>query len=258
MTEELDIEEKGPAAGEEEESGGASFTVGFTALIILLLAFFILLSSMSVYDKKRSKEALGSVFGAFGIMPSGIGPLGGERLRTKEAPLLEESFQRSWRNFRDYIKKRKLEHLVAVSGSRKVFRISLASRLLFDSGETSLRPSSLEFLKTVRYLIVDSRNRMRIEGHTDDLQPDLARYPSNWELSAARAVSVLRYFLRDSRIDSTRLSAAGYGQFRSVAPNTDPEGRERNRRVDIVFLGDEGEDSELKEFIEVEGFLFRL
>ncbi|MFQ6112056.1 MAG: flagellar motor protein MotB, partial [Nitrospinota bacterium] len=202
MAEELEIEEKAAPAEEEEGSSGASFTVGFTALSILLLAFFILLSSMSSYDKKRSEEALGSVLGAFGIMPSGVGPLGGERLRGKEAPLLEESFQRSWRNFRDYIRKRRLEHLVEVSGSRKVFRISLAERLLFDSGEAKLRPSSLELLETVRYLIADSRNRVRIEGHTDDLPPDSSRYSSNWELSAARAVSVLRYLLRDSRIDS--------------------------------------------------------
>jgi chemotaxis protein MotB len=79
-------------------------------------------------------------------------------------------------------------------------------------------------------------NEIRVEGHTDDIPIQTALYPSNWELSSARATTVARYFVEHGGIIPSRMIAAGYGQFRPVVSNAEREGRARNRRVDIVVL----------------------
>ena len=77
---------------------------------------------------------------------------------------------------------------------------------------------------------------MRVEGHTDNLPINTPRFPSNWELSTARATSVIRYLIEEENLDPERLSAAGYGEYRPIDANDTPEGRARNRRVDLVIL----------------------
>jgi chemotaxis protein MotB len=79
-------------------------------------------------------------------------------------------------------------------------------------------------------------NHIRIEGHTDDRTINTIRYPSNWELSAARATEVVRYLIDNHNIPSDKISALGYGQFRPVKPNTSIENRAINRRVDVLIL----------------------
>jgi chemotaxis protein MotB len=79
-------------------------------------------------------------------------------------------------------------------------------------------------------------NEIRVEGHTDNIPIATALYPSNWELSSARATTVGRYLVEHSEVAPRRISAAGYGEFRPVAPNDSREGRARNRRVDLVVL----------------------
>lgn len=79
-------------------------------------------------------------------------------------------------------------------------------------------------------------NKIRIEGHTDDLPPTAALFASNWELAGARALAVLGYFAGPGRIAPTRLSSASYGEYKPVAPNDGLEGRAKNRRADVVIL----------------------
>ncbi|HAM53221.1 MAG TPA: hypothetical protein DCP92_21920, partial [Nitrospiraceae bacterium] len=91
-------------------------------------------------------------------------------------------------------------------------------------------------LLSVASLVKKTRNEIVIEGHTDTVPIQSAQYPSNWELSSARATSVLRYFLNDHTNNPSRFSAAGYSGYRPIAPNTTPDGRAKNRRVDIIFV----------------------
>jgi chemotaxis protein MotB len=79
---------------------------------------------------------------------------------------------------------------------------------------------------------------IRVEGHTDNTPIHTAQFPSNWELSTSRATFLLQYLISTAQIPAPRLSAVGYGEFRPVAPNTTPEGRAANRRVDLVVIGD--------------------
>jgi chemotaxis protein MotB len=125
---------------------------------------------------------------------------------------------------------------VQVGAARDGVIISLSGNVLFDSGRADLKPAGLAMLNILADRVRDMPNDLRIEGHTDDIPIETSIFPSNWELSAARAVSVARYLSDHGRIKPERLTAAGYGQFRPAAPNTTREGRARNRRVDIVIV----------------------
>lgn len=125
---------------------------------------------------------------------------------------------------------------VEVGASREGIVISLAGNILFDSGKSDLKPSGMALLDTLAERLRTMPNEIRVEGHTDNVPIATPLYPSNWELSSARATTVGRYLAEQNGIAPNRLSAAGYGEFRPVAPNDTREGRARNRRVDLVVL----------------------
>jgi len=95
---------------------------------------------------------------------------------------------------------------------------------------------ALKILDEVAPILADIPNHIRVEGHTDDVPISTAQFPSNWELSTARATNVLQYLLEGEVVDPDQLTAAGYGEYRPVASNETEEGRAQNRRVDIVLL----------------------
>jgi chemotaxis protein MotB len=87
-------------------------------------------------------------------------------------------------------------------------------------------------------------NPLRVEGHTDNMPINSAQFPSNWELSTARATNGLKYLIKHFDVDPDKISATGYAEFRPIADNTTPEGRAKNRRVDLVMLSSDGERGE--------------
>jgi chemotaxis protein MotB len=117
--------------------------------------------------------------------------------------------------------------------------VNLRDRLLFDSGQTEVKVEGLEVLQRVaQSLMALVDKQILIEGHTDDqkIGPTLAKlYPTNWELSATRALNVVKY-LESLGIDAERMAGVGYGQFRPKADNATEEGRAKNRRIEIVLL----------------------
>jgi len=115
--------------------------------------------------------------------------------------------------------------------------INIDNSILFDSGRATLKKQiKTSLAKIADALINFPENNLQIEGHTDDVPIKTARYPSNWELSAARALAVLRFFSDDTDVDPRKLSAVGYGEYQPLVPNDTPENRKLNRRVDIVIL----------------------
>ncbi len=106
----------------------------------------------------------------------------------------------------------------------------------FDSGSDHLRPEGYALLDSLASELLKVNNQVRIEGHTDNVPIETERFPSNWELSTARATSIVSYLVRDFGYTPRKLSAAGYAEFRPIDTNDTPEGRARNRRVDIVVL----------------------
>jgi chemotaxis protein MotB len=120
-----------------------------------------------------------------------------------------------------------------VKGNDQWLEINLDAGVLFESGDASLGPLANDVLQEVIVMLGDAKNPVTVEGYTDNVPIATARYASNWELSAARAASVVRAFA-GLGIDPDRLAAVGYGEQHPVATNATPEGRAHNRRVTIV------------------------
>lgn len=114
--------------------------------------------------------------------------------------------------------------------------VSLSEAGFFDPGSAKVRPDSLETLRTIGEMLKDTSSPIVVEGHTDNTPIKTAVFPSNWELSTARATSIVSYLIEELRYDPERLAAAGYAEYRPIADNATPEGRGQNRRVDLVVL----------------------
>ncbi|MCB9758148.1 MAG: OmpA family protein [Candidatus Omnitrophica bacterium] len=116
--------------------------------------------------------------------------------------------------------------------------ITFLAEVLFDSGKAKLRDSALETLSKVTGVLNTTVKDLNIgiEGHTDNVPITKSNWKSNWELSTARALSVLHYMAGEQGLDPNRLSATGYGEYRPVADNSTSAGRQKNRRVEIVII----------------------
>ncbi len=114
--------------------------------------------------------------------------------------------------------------------------ISVVNKFFFETGSADLKRSSEDVLDKIAEVLNQSPNMIRIEGHTDNVPISNNKFQSNWELSAARAITVAKYFIYTHNIQPERLTTIGYSEYRPVASNDTPEGRAKNRRVDIVLL----------------------
>ncbi len=121
---------------------------------------------------------------------------------------------------------------------RDSLRVDLVDRILFGSGEATLKPEGMEVLRRVAPALKNAARHIEVQGHTDNvvIQGQLAEtYPTNWELSVARAVNVLRFLQQEAGLEPQRLSAAGFSKFQPRASNVTEEGRAANRRIEILL-----------------------
>jgi chemotaxis protein MotB len=132
---------------------------------------------------------------------------------------------------------------VTISQLQGKLTVNILDRVLFDSGEADLKPDGAAVLRKVAGILAQHPNlKIHVIGHTDNvpIRPSARnRFPSNWELSTARATAAVRYLTEKAGVDPRRLGALGYGEFRPVADNTTTEGRARNRRIAITILSEE-------------------
>ncbi len=136
----------------------------------------------------------------------------------------------------DYVEEMRLRGFATIKVSEQRVKIMLANPVLFDLGESELKPSAIPVLHQVAELLKDIPNAVLVEGHTDDRPITGGDFRSNWELSAARAFGVIRYFIEEENIPPERLSAVGYGEYRSLYPNDTEENRAKNRRIEINII----------------------
>jgi chemotaxis protein MotB len=130
------------------------------------------------------------------------------------------------------------QDLVTVRRTGRAVEVEIRTDLLFGSGSATLAPAAIEAIRQLARALRDYTNPVRVEGHTDNVPISTAAFPSNWELSAARAASVVHVIATEG-VDPALLAVLGFGEFRPVKPNTTAEGRNANRRVLIVILGAE-------------------
>ncbi len=114
--------------------------------------------------------------------------------------------------------------------------VRMNDSILFDEGSAIIKKNASKTLNEVIDVLSQIDNKILVEGHTDSTPINTKEYPSNWELSTARATNIIGYILRTGKIPPQRLSAAGYGEYMPIADNTSSGGRLLNRRVDIIIL----------------------
>ena len=133
--------------------------------------------------------------------------------------------------------------MISVRRTELWIEVEINSDILFPTGSATLEGSARQTLGTLADVLQDVPNGVRVEGHTDNVPIATAQYPSNWELSAARAASVVHLFA-DHGVQPQRLAMMGYGEFRPRASNDMAEGRNRNRRVMVIILADSASEAD--------------
>lgn len=218
---------------DEDEPGVPAWMVTYGDMMTLLLTFFVLLLSFSSIQESKFHEAIGSLQAAMGVMNTS------QYVLETQAPPLPTDVSRARQQLRaqmkkieDYLKSAGLDGNVEVLPTWEGFVIRLDNPLLFDTGSADLKPEANGIMDAIISLLSQMDYELRIEGHTDNVPIHNQRFPSNWELSTTRALSVLKAVNRRG-IDPTRLSASGYGEFKPLVPNDSDENRQRNRRVEI-------------------------
>jgi len=223
----------------------------FADMMSLLCVFFILLYAMANTDLKNFQRVAAALREAFnlGSTPAIIGDSGNMGSSTiqapvfpQEMPLKQQQFMQTNAKMAALATEMGLGGQISVNMSVEGIIISLSESLVFEPGSAELRPEAREVLDEVAEILGPLQNGIRVEGHTDNIPTNSPMYPTNWELSALRAVSVVRYLAEEGGINPNRLAAAGNAEYKPLAPNTNRENRALNRRADIVIVYPGGDD----------------
>ncbi len=216
--------------------------VMMVSLNLILLIFFIFLNSIGANDGERVKKALGSLAGRFGLLRGGAHLMPGKEVLLPGAPVASPEMNNVdlAREIREMLAERELQGNIrlVVDGSNLV--IGLSDNLLFSSGSATLHAGADPVLEKLSGLLNKFSAPIRVEGHTDNREISTDQYPSNWELSAARAISVMRHLVEERQFPVSQLSAVGFGEYRPLVPNDSTLNRTKNRRVNIVVMKGSG------------------
>ena len=226
--------------------------VSYADFITLMFAFFVVMYSLSSVNEGKYKVLAESLVHAFSNPSEFIKRESPSMLGTKVIPqrtAIIKKPSRESRAKREARRKMKnialdisrvLEPLVKegyvnINQSERGVSIEINASILFSPGEANLAPGSIKALTAVGKVLAKLPNAIQVEGYTDNIPIHTLQFPSNWELSTARASSVVRLFTENGVVPS-HLVAVGYADNHAVAPNDTPEGRARNRRVTVMIL----------------------
>jgi chemotaxis protein MotB len=232
--------QQGPPAEGRSGHDQSGWQIVYTGFILIMLTFFIMLSSFSSLEQSKITQFAHAFSNAVNIFTGGLNLSDGSTLLPRSVEMVhkEQNLSKLIQDITRYASSAGLDQ-IELSLTDYGVVMTLPDTALFASGVAQVTPSALPVLKEIATIIKKTSCPIRIEGHTDDRPIATKRYPSNWELSTARAVSVLRYFLHTAKIPSPRLAAAGFGEYHPVAANDSAEHRARNRRVEIIFCADD-------------------
>ena len=237
------------AQKKKKSSGGGGapgWIVTFADLATLLMSFFVLLLAFSEMDVVKYKAVSGSMKNALGVkqdsteitMPEGDPA---ETAQMRGAPEENEEKGKGTAAESQLIKDNLAEEIAQKKitldeGNPGKLLFRLPEKGVFPSGSDELARSYVPVLEKVRDRLAIVEGSIFVAGHTDDIPIENKRFRSNWDLSAARAVSVVHVLLADGKLASNRVVAQGYAESRPLVANTDKESRAQNRRVDIILV----------------------
>ena len=232
----------------------------FGDLMSLLLCFFVLLLSMSTMDAKKVQEAIGSLAGALSVLEGGTQTeVSRERIqkatpikKTEETTKTVNKLSNAIAEFKQFTAGGKGPAITLEEGEEGFF-IRLPADITFAPGSAKItNTDTLLFLKRIALIIreyLPKNVEIQVRGFTDNIPPPpTSPYNDNWELSASRALSVLKILIKDG-VDPKRLSAAAYGEYHPIASNDTPEGRAKNRRVEIWFFAKKKSPEQIKKSV---------
>lgn len=257
----------------KKQNGAPKWMTTYADMITLVLVFFILLFSMSQVNQVKF-EAVAESFRnrmIFDFYPSPVeNDYPTEQTSIQESGEKNNEFETSTdqtdkmadkaeqdekvedldelkQEVDEYLEENELNDIIAATDTERGIVLVLEEQLLFETSRAEILDGAKPFLSKVGTLLNNIPNFVKVEGHTDNRQISTYRYPSNWELSAARASSVIRYILNTNKdMDPQRFTAVAYGDTRPVAPNDSEENWGKNRRVEIVILNPESGEAETK------------
>lgn len=242
-----------------------SWLIPYADIMTLLLAMFIVLFALSDVDAKKFKamaQSFNEIFstgtGIFDYpspMPDdeakGLDPQNKEHIRKKTTEKADKQGKNEtsnsaveWRELKEvqgkidsYIDENRLTNKLNTSLTDEGLLVTIHDNVLFDSGSARVRPGDVKVGKEISKLLeMNPPRNIIISGHTDNVPINNSEFASNWELSVMRAVNFMKILLENENLDARWFSAKGYGEFQPVATNDTPEGREKNRRVEILIL----------------------
>jgi len=226
--------------------GGDRWLVSYADFITLLMVLFVVLYSMGQTDVQRYKALAESLHRAFGgttlIVDPGITSAGAGKGESQPAPVEVEGFPERTTDALDVasdlsrlLADNGLANGVSVQNNIEGMLLSLAENLLFAPGQAELLPEAYPILEQIAVMLAKIDNDVRVTAYTDDTPPADPRYPTNWELSAARSAAIVRYLV-ERGLAPERLSASGRGEYQPIFPNDTPEHRAYNRRAEIAVV----------------------
>lgn len=228
---------------QEEKIDSNAWMITFADLVMLLLTFFVMLLTMSSMDSKKLKNLMTNFREATGVLEfSGSGKVSDlpsfiTKYNSSDSLIVvdQEHFIAKLKivaEINDMLKE--IHKEITLSDDERGIVLSFNENILFDIGKASLRKKVLPVLDAIADTIESCSNDILIMGHTDNTPIKNDLYPSNWELSAYRGISVLEYFL-GKEIPPERFAVGGYGSSRPKVPNDTFENRSLNRKVEIIF-----------------------
>ncbi|QCX32343.1 chemotaxis protein MotB [Caloramator sp. E03] len=229
----------------------------YSDMVTLILTFFVLLYSFSQIDNIKFKAIAMSLAKSFGAT-SGYIVNGGNIAPTpvEANPALEKDSsgdisldnvkinetEKIYKQVENFIKANKLQGKVSIKQDARGVVIELQEKILFDSGSAQIKKESFPLLEKISELLSSFPNEVIVEGHTDNVPINRGYYQTNWELSTDRAVKVVRYFTEVRKLNPTKFMAVGCGEFKPIDTNSTAEGRQKNRRVNILIVTSEKEN----------------
>jgi chemotaxis protein MotB len=238
----------------EEHENLERWLVSYADFITLLFAFFVVMYAISSINEGKYRVLSDSLVHAFKEAPStdkvivmgerrselldGSGrPIGQQAVRSSEPAQqpVTEKMKSIARDVKSAMAALEKQGQVRVTQSPRGITVEISASTLFASGDATLQPQSAQALAAVAQVLAGIDNPIQVEGHTDNVPINIPAFPSNWELSSARAGSVVR-LLVEQGVPPARLVAIGYADNKAIDTNATPDGRARNRRVNVLIL----------------------
>ncbi len=222
--------------------------VSWADMATLLMCFFVLMVSFANFDEGKAQESMKGIQVALNrpwpMASNNYVPPIERAYQEKKKHGKETDLDKTRQKVDAMLLKSGLSQAISVEMGREGLSLVALSPVFFDSGSAEIRPDAYATLGTVGEFLKEYQNEVRIEGHTTTVAPPPgSAFPTNWELSGARANVILRYFLDKHGIDAKRMSYAAYGSERPRVPNDSPIGQRFNDRIEIKLLTtEEGED----------------